>query len=94
MQDESAPPGGCLRCQTWMPTANKLGLSRPLYFSYRTSVKLGLYKMAHFIEIINRKNLPDMNIEIRRELLGNHYLREISELEGIINQDLLAWKRV
>jgi hypothetical protein len=74
--------------------ANKLGLSRLLYFFYRASLKLGLYKMAHFTQIINRKNLPDMNIETKRELLGNYYLREISELEGIINQDLSAWKRV
>jgi hypothetical protein len=74
--------------------SSKLGRSTALYFLYRASIKLGFYRLANLIDIINKKGLPDINIETKRELLEKYYLREISELEQMINRSLSAWKRV
>lgn len=66
--------------------------SRVLYFAYRALLRMNLFKLARFVDTVNRTQRQRIRPDTRERLINEIFLEDIIELESMLGRDLSGWK--
>ncbi len=91
--DPNFDPGMASRRMNASSSKKLLGKSQILWYLHRGLLRIGMLRLAHFIERMNRREIPPMRRETRKQLV-EVYRPKNQELQELIGRDLTHWNWV